>query len=89
MDAVLRDAAKMISPNIEVVGPKNASRIWGFVSKFVMLDRFSKTLFGTDFNPGVLVPRKICTEEYLGTAGKVNISFFPFHLSFLSQLSDS
>ena len=56
VDTVLQDAAKMISPNIEVVGPKNASRIWGFVSKFVMLDQFSKTLFGTDFNPGIWFP---------------------------------
>lgn len=78
------DSERMLSPNMEEVGPKNAARIWGFVSKFVMLDRFAKTLFGTDFHPGFLVPRKQCKEDYLGSGAKVSVCFFPFCWSFLT-----
>jgi hypothetical protein len=73
VDGVLRDAERMLSSDMELVGPKNAGRIWGFVSKFIMLDRFAKTLFGTDFHPGVRVTRQICSEDYFGTGGKVGI----------------
>ena len=83
------DSKRMLSPNIDAVPPKNASRIWGFVSKFVMLDRFTKALFGRDFHPGINVPKKICKEDYLGTAVKVSILFFPFHRSFLMRVSDT
>lgn len=76
MDTVIRDADQMLSQNMEAVGARNASRIWGFVSKFVMLDRFAKTLFGTDFRPALVVPRKICTENYLGTGAKVSLYLF-------------
>ena len=63
----------MLSSTLDVVGPKNAARIWGFISKFVMFDRFIKALGIAEDHPGVLVPRKLCTDDYLGNASKVNI----------------
>jgi hypothetical protein len=62
---------------VDEIGPKNAARIWGFISKFVMLDHFFKTL-RTDFHPGVVVPRKICNTDYIGTGAKVSIDFFHY-----------
>lgn len=87
MANVVRDAERIFSTNS--IGPKNAARIWGFISKFVMLDRFAKTLFGKDFHPGIHVPRKFCSEDYLGTGSKVSIYFFSFRYSFLRQFSDT
>ena len=78
VDGVFRDSQRMLSPNMVEVCPKNAARIWGFVSKFVMLDRFAKTLFGTDFHPGLPVPRRHCEEYFFGTGAKVSRCFFPF-----------
>lgn len=63
----------MLSPNLDEVGTKNAARIWGFMSKFVVLDRFAKTLGVRDVYPGPSVPRKkICSFEYIGTGSKVS-----------------
>jgi hypothetical protein len=61
----------MLSPHLEMVGAKNAGRIWGFISKFVMLDRFSEVLGAAEVYPGSPVPRKTCSPEYLGTGVKV------------------
>jgi hypothetical protein len=58
------------------VGPKNAARIWGFISKFIMFDRFVKALGIGEANPGVLIPRKPCSDDYLGNGLKVSIFFF-------------
>ena len=82
VDGVLRDADTMLSPEMGIIGPKSAGRVWGFTTKFIMLDRFAKTLFGTDFLPGSHVPRRLCTEDYLGTSTKVSISLFAFHYIF-------
>lgn len=80
VDVVLRDSERMLLPEMDAVGPKNASRIWGFMSKFVMLDRFLKTLGLAQMYVGHPVPRKIFSRDYLGTASKVsfttNFSFF-------------
>lgn len=89
MDIVLREAENIFSPNSDVVGPKIASRIWGFVSKFVMLDRFAKTLFGKDFHPASPIPRMLYKEDYFGTAAKVNLYFTLIQWNFLRQLSDT
>jgi len=76
---VLQEAEKMLSENLEDVGKKHASRIWGYMSKFVMLDRFSKTLGAMDAYAGPLVPKKLRSKNYFGTAAKVRIYnfFFP------------
>jgi hypothetical protein len=63
----------MLSPYMVEVGPKNAARIWGLVSKFVMVDRLARTLFGADFHPGLPVPRRQCEEHHLGTATKASV----------------
>ena len=74
IDVVLREAEKLMSEEIHEVGPKNAARIWGFLSKFVMLDRFGKTLGAAEIYPAVPIPRRMCPAEYLGTAFKVSFS---------------
>jgi hypothetical protein len=61
----------MLSPKLDAVGPRNAGRIWGFISKFVMLDRFSEVLGATKVHPGLPVPRNTCLPDYIGTGGKV------------------
>jgi hypothetical protein len=61
----------MLSPRLEAVGTKNARRIWAFISKFVMLDRFSEVLGAAEVLPGLAVPRTTCLPDYLGTGAKV------------------
>jgi hypothetical protein len=61
---------------LEVVAPKKAARIWGFISKFVMFDRFIKALGIAKDHSGVRVPRKLCKVDYLGNGLKVRIFFF-------------
>jgi hypothetical protein len=74
VDVVLREAEKILSADLEGVGKKHAARIWGYMSKFVMLDRFSQTLGAAGIHPGPPVPRKMCSLAYLGTASKVSTS---------------
>jgi hypothetical protein len=74
VDTVLREARIILSPHSDNVGPKNAARIWGFISKFVMLDRFSAALGAANVYPGSTVLRKCFPNEYLGTAAKVGDS---------------
>lgn len=74
MDVVLRESEKMLSQDMEMIGPKNAARIWGFVSKFVMLDRFIKALGLAELLPGFPVERTFHTEEHFGKAAKVSFS---------------
>ena len=66
------DAEEILAPNFVSVGVKITSRIWGFMSKFVMLDRCSKTLGVAKLHPGHRVPRKLCKLDYLGTGSKVS-----------------
>lgn len=89
MDVLLREAENIFTQNSELIGPKIASRIWGFISKFVMLDRFAITLFGTDFYPASPIPRRLCNEDYIGTGAKVNVDVLSLHSKFLKQYSDT
>ena len=73
VDHLLREAVKIFSPNSDEIGPKNAARIWGFFSKFVMLDRFVKALGIAEDHRGVLIPRQLCEDDYLGKGLKVSI----------------
>jgi hypothetical protein len=73
VDVLLREAEDILSPNLDAVGRRNATRIWGFFSKFVMVDRFSKSLGVAEVYPGIVVPKKICSLDYLGTGSKVSI----------------
>jgi len=72
VDVVLREAEKMHSLNMVDVGIKHAARIWGYMSKFVMLDRFSKTLGAAGVYPGPSMPRKRWSLDYFGTASRVS-----------------
>ena len=71
IDIVYCEAEEILSPKFIVVSVKNASQIWGFMSKFVMLDRCSKTMGMAKLHPGHCVPRKLCNLNYLGTSSKV------------------
>jgi hypothetical protein len=77
VDIILREADKVLCSNLDAVGPKNASRIWGFISKFVMLDRFSKALGVAIDYPGISVSKKLCSIDYIGRGSKVSISLAP------------
>ena len=68
---ILEEAEIMLGPHLEAVSPKHAGQIWGFISKFVMLDCFSQVLGAVEVHPGLPVLRKICTLHYLGTGVKV------------------
>ena len=61
MDVLLHKAEDMLAADLNFIGQKHASQIWGFISKFVMLDRFIKTLGEADGYPGLLVQ---CIEGY-------------------------
>lgn len=63
----------MLSPQGEEVGPRYAARIWALVSKFIMLDRFSKTLGAAEIYPGDIMPKKSCSNDYIGTGSMVSI----------------
>ena len=71
IDVVYCEAEEILSPKFVAVGVKNTSQIWGFMSKFVMLDRCSKTMGMAKLHPGHHVPRKLCKLDYLGTSSKV------------------
>jgi hypothetical protein len=43
-EVLTHDTEKMFSDNSDALGRKHAGRIWSFMSKFVVLDRFCKTL---------------------------------------------
>lgn len=75
VDILLRDARRMISDSLETVGPKNASRIWGLISKFAMLDRFGKTLGVAKLYPGLGLARKSYSSHYYGIPG-LKVNFF-------------
>ena len=72
VDIVIREAEKMLSPDWISVGPKNASRIWGFMSKFAMVDRFAKTLGAAEVYPGQTVTKRTMSVEDLGRSSKVS-----------------
>ena len=71
IDVIYCEAEEILSQKFVAVGVKNTSRIWGFMSRFVMLDRCSKTMGVAKLHPGHCVPRKLCKLDYLGTGSKV------------------
>lgn len=72
MDVLIRDSREILLWNLDAVGLRNASRIWGLASKFVMLDRFGKTLGLAEVHPGLSVPRKIRSVKHFGTGLRVS-----------------
>ena len=79
----MRDAENLLSSDLAAVTAKNSARIWGFISKFVMLDRFLEPLGLAAVHPGTPVPRTIHSPEYFGTATKVISPPHPISLTFL------
>ena len=64
----------MHSPNSDEVeiGARNATQIWGLISKFIMLDRFSQTLGAAEVYPGLSFHKTSCSIDYIGTGIKVS-----------------
>ena len=71
VDQVLQEAEELLSSPVDAVGVRHAAQIWGFISKFIMVDRFGAALGAVQVYPGSPVPRRLCLPEYLGTGGKV------------------
>ena len=58
VDVVLQDSERILWSEMDAVGPKHATQIWGFISKFIMLDWFIKTLGLAEAYPGIPMARK-------------------------------
>lgn len=88
VDVLVRESGWIFTGGVDAAGTKNASRIWNFVSKFLIIDRFLKTLGLSVDRPGLSVPRRVASMDYFGTASKVNHlpTIYP---PFNSLLSDS
>jgi hypothetical protein len=84
---VLQEAENILSLDLKAIGPKNAARIWAFMSKFVMLDQFGKALGAVEAFQGLLVPRNSCSLDYLGSGRKVSIILLNY-MTLLTRLSD-
>ena len=87
MEAILQAEHIILSPHLEAIGLKTAAWIWAFISKFVMLDCLSQVLGAAEVHPGLPVPRKTCSADYLGTIGKVN-TFVSKYIHLLTGPSD-
>ena len=83
VDVLLREADCILSSNTDTVGRKAASRIWGFMSKFSMLDRFSKTLSVAERYPGIRRCRDLCSSDCIGTVSKVSTFYLILVLFFI------
>jgi hypothetical protein len=88
VDVILRASDQFFSPDGDVIGYAHAGRIWSFVSKFVMLDRFAKALDLTKTDPALPLPRKTFSSNYIGTASKVRIDLPYEYLKSLLILYD-
>lgn len=73
VENLIRDAIKIFSADSSSVSGKNAVRIWAFISRFVMLDRFAKTLGVGQLHPGMTIPKKLSLGDDFGGATKVRI----------------
>ena len=87
VDQVLQEAEEILSLCLDAIGAKHAAQIWAFILKFVMLDCFSAVLGAMQVHPGLLVPRRICSPEYLGTGARVKYLHWST-LTLLTQPSD-
>ena len=85
VDIVLRDTEILFSRNSDKVGPKNATQTWGFISKFVMVNRFIKALGVASIYPGLPMPRKLCTPNHLGNGLKAGV-FLQNYLTLLTEI---
>ena len=83
VDTLVREAERIFTSDSNLVGPKNASRIWAFMSKFVIFDRFAKTL-GLDLAyPGKALEKKMMSTDTFGGGSKV--SFFSLELQHFTK----
>jgi hypothetical protein len=68
----------MFSENLDALGRKHAGRIWSFMSKFIVLDRFCKTLGVAGIYPGCISCKKAWSLDYFGTASKASDFFLTY-----------
>jgi hypothetical protein len=73
VEILIRDADKILLVDSSSVSAKNAVRIWAFMSKFVMLDRFAKTLGVGQVYPGMTVAKTALGGDDFGGASKVRV----------------
>jgi hypothetical protein len=74
VDVVLREAEVILFAHEKAISTGNASRIWAFMSKFVMLDRFSRALGVAAQYPGIQIPKRLLRQDrYFGSADRVFI----------------
>jgi hypothetical protein len=73
VENLLRDADTLFALDWTSVSGKNAVRIWAFVSKFVMLDRFATTLGVAEVYRGKSVPKQPLLRDDVGAAAKVSV----------------
>jgi hypothetical protein len=70
---LIRDANKIFTADSSSVSGKNAVRIWAFIARFVVLDRFAKTLGVAQLHPGTTMPKTVSFGDDFGGATKVRI----------------
>ena len=75
VENLVRDAEEILSPHPTSVSAKNASRIWAFMSKFVMLDHFAGALGVAEVHRGMSLLKESLSRDDFGGALKVCISF--------------
>ena len=75
VENLVHDAEQILSPDPTSVSVKNASQIWAFMSKFVMLDRFAGALGVAEVHRGVSLPKESLSRDDFAGALKVCISF--------------
>lgn len=87
MQGLLNDTEVIFREDVSTLGRNRASRVWGFISKFVMLDRFAKALGAAEIFTGSHCPRTESPLKDIGRAADVN-TLLPNTLILLIQLSD-
>jgi hypothetical protein len=74
VDVVLREAEVILFSHDRAISRGNTSRIWAFMSKFVMLDRFSRVLGVAAQYPSIQIPKRLLRrDKYFGNADRVFI----------------
>jgi hypothetical protein len=81
---IYKEMDEFFAPDGDLIGYSRAGRLWNFVSKFVMLDRFAKALELTKVFPAPLFPKKTLSSDYLGTGSKVGMNLTDISSSNLS-----
>ncbi len=72
VQGLLNDTEAIFREDTSTFGRNRASRVWGFISKFVMLDRFAQAFGAAEILPGSHRPRSGFPLQDIG--GTANVS---------------